>query len=112
MTDKQTAPKAQRTEWAAHHGFDGGGGPDPEHPDWCEINGDGYPYEPGFSVTGHCGIERARKMAAAPEMYEALKEARQWIGYPLRDKQDQALAIAAVEKANAAIEKAEGRSNG
>ena len=91
--------------WTASPGFNGQSDDERAailamHPHYCEIVGGGYPKPEGFSVSGHCGQANAHLIAAAPELYEALRDMCAVGG--LDDGTD------VIAKANAALAKARG----
>ena len=56
--------------WTAHHGW-AGSGPQEGHPEWCEVVSEADQKYNRMSVSGHCGIANARRIAAAPDLLEA-----------------------------------------
>lgn len=112
--NSKSSNKYLQGEWKAHVGWsddpDDVRGTLKHHPDWCEVTGPAY-----LSINGHFGIEVARIIAAAPNVFAALKallpeidaevEQRQTSG---NDEYWQGLK-ALSDAAHAAVRKAEGR---
>lgn len=58
-------------EWTATYGWQDDG-PDPKHPEWCEIMMPDANGRYAASISGHVGIRTARLVAAAPNLRRAL----------------------------------------
>lgn len=107
-------------QWVAHVNYaTQSGQADPVHPHWCEVRSEnngpnGYP----LSIKGHFGISNAQLIAAAPDLLAALQELTARFNF-LSDKETagagpihwrEIAANGGINKARAAIAKAEGRA--